>query len=370
MFADKSKKKFYFFIGTTAELIKLFPVISEFERRRIDFKIITSGQTTIDFTEVSQWIKKTKTDIALPGKANESSVLLFLYWAIKGLLASPVLLFKEFNKINKSKSWLVVHGDTVSSLLGAVLAKIFGIRLAHVESGLRSFNFLEPFPEELCRYFVSRMADAHFCPNDWSLRNLPKKDDVKINTFQNTLIESCWFSLEEKDLSLSSNIRSKYFVFITHRQEHVIFGKQRSRSMVNFVLKNFPKNLSCVFVTHATTSNFLKSVNFNFALWKKKKVKFLPRLRYGKFMGLLRDAEFIVTDGGSNQEESYYLGLPCLLLRKQTERIEGLGENVLLAGDNKRLIKSFLGNYKSYRRSSVHPETRPSKIIVDHLIKS
>lgn len=370
MLADKSKGMVYFFIGTTAELIKLFPVIREIERRKIDFKIITSGQTTIDFNEVSTWIKKTSPDIALPGKANESSVFLFLIWTLKSLFISPLLLFKEFGRVNRAKSWFIVHGDTASSLIGAIISKFFGLRLVHIESGLRSFNFREPFPEELSRFFVSKLADVHFCPNKWSIDNLSDKDGEKINTFQNTLIESCWLSLQKSKILKGSTPKRKYFVLITHRQEHVVFGKEESKSIINYVLKNFGPGLSCLFVTHATTSKFLKAVNFNFSLWKKRRVKFSPRLNYGDFMALLKGAEFIVTDGGSNQEEAYYLGLPCLLLRRQTERIEGLGENVVLAGEDRALIKSFLRNHSKYKRNPVRPKIRPSTIIVDYLVKN
>lgn len=360
----------YFFIGTTAELIKLFPIIHELEKRGVDFKIITSGQTTIDFDEVSAWIKRIKPDIALPGKANESSVFLFFIWAVRSFFFAPILLFKEFNGTKKFDSWFIVHGDTISSLIGAVISKIFRLRLVHIESGLRSFNFLEPFPEEISRYFVSRMADVHFCPNEWSMKNLTKIQGEKINTSQNTLIESCWFSLGEKRSYLAKRnyLGDKYFVLISHRQEHVVFGKNENKSMIDFVLRNFDNQLKCLFVTHATTADFLKSVNFNFSLWERRRVKFLPRLNYIDFMELLNKAAFIVTDGGSNQEESYYLGLPCLLLRKRTERIEGLGENVVLAGKSKQLIKSFLEDPEKFRRTKVYPKKRPSKIIVDYLL--
>ena len=360
-------KQIYFFVGTTAELLKLFPVIRELELRKIDFKIITSGQTGINFDEVSLYIKKTKADIILPGKTNDSSVFLFLLWALKTLFFGPFTLAKEFRNIDKSESWFIVHGDTVSSLIGAIIAKLFGLRLVHIESGLRSFDFLDPFPEELTRFLVAKLTDVHFCPNKWSLNNLAQEGGAKINAFQNTFIESLHFALSRR--SVAKLPGKKYFILITHRQEHVIFGKRQNQRQVELILKNFPRKLICLFITHSTTESFLKSVGFRFGFWRKRKVKFIPRLKYGEFVRLLKNAQFMVSDGGGNQEEAYYLGLPCLIIREHTERREGLGENVVLAQNNEKIIMDFLRNYRNYKSKPVRSKIRPSKVIVDYLLK-
>ena len=76
----------------------------------------------------------------------------------------------------------------------------------------------------------------------------------------------------------------------------------------------------------------------------------------------------MITDGGSNQEEMYYMGKPCLLLRNNTERIEGLGRNVLLSRNNNNDIRKFIKNYILYIRPHVSIETLPSKIIVNYLM--
>ena len=84
-------------------------------------------------------------------------------------------------------------------------------------------------------------------------------------------------------------------------------------------------------------------------------------------MKLMENAEFIATDGCTNQEEAYYMGVPLLALRNHTERIEGLGENIVISKSKKTVIKNFLKNYKKYKRKAVNYKTRPSKIIVDFL---
>ena len=93
----------------------------------------------------------------------------------------------------------------------------------------------------------------------------------------------------------------------------------------------------------------------------------LPRQNFFKFHNLLTKAEFIITDGGSNQEECYYLGTPCLLLRSETERLEGIGENVVISNFNPTIIEDFVLNYNSYRRQPIPATFSPSRFIVDQL---
>lgn len=363
-------KKIYFFVGTTTELIKLAPIIRELEKRGVPFKIITSGQTEVNFKELSFLIKKSSADITLGKKAGQPSTFLFVVWFLKTLVAIPFLR-KEFVGLNKNNTYFIVHGDPVSSLAGALIAKFYNLKLVHIESGLRSFSFLEPFPEEICRFIISKIADIHFCPNQWSLNNLLREKGMKVNTFQNTQIESYLAAISKR-----SNFRSelkiktkKYFVLIVHRQEHVIFGKQKSKEIIDFILTKADKNLLCIFITHATTLNFLRSVNFKLSQDQQKRVQFVSRLSYIDFVNLIAGSEFLITDGGGNQEEAYYMGLPCLILRNVTERIEGLGHNVILSKMNKKTIGSFMENYKKYKKIKINPEIKPSKIIVDYLLK-
>ena len=81
----------------------------------------------------------------------------------------------------------------------------------------------------------------------------------------------------------------------------------------------------------------------------------------------MKNAEFIVTDGGSNQEESYYMGKPCLLLRTETERMEGLGHNVVISNFDSAVIDNFLCYYKLYQKEPISKTISPSQIIIDHL---
>lgn len=365
------RKKFYFFVGTTAEFIKLAPVIKEFKDREIDFKLITSGQNKILFEELSGYLGPIKADISLKEKSEKPSILGFALWGIRTFFASLVLLGEEFKGLNKRNCYFIVHGDTVTSLLGSLVAKFYRLNLVHIESGLRSFNFFEPFPEEISRYIVSRLADVHFCPNKWSVDNLKSVAGAKINTKQNTLLESFWWAERKRKPAVIKKINGEYFVLVIHRQEHVLFKKEKIKELMKYILENVEQRLSCVFITHAISLNFLKEVAPELPEEIKRNLNLIPRLPYSDFMRLIRNSEFVITDGGSNQEETYYMGKPCLLLRSRTERIEGLGKNVLLSKYNKRVIKEFINNYRRYNKNKIYRKNikkTPSRIIVDYLI--
>lgn len=362
-------KHIYFFIGTTAELIKLAPVIKHFKDREIDFKIITSGQTKILFEEMREYLGSVEVYLALGEKDEISSVFRFLLWAMKTFFRCLFSLRKEFKGLDKANSYFIVHGDTVSSLIGALIASIYGLKIVHIEAGLRSFNFLEPFPEELCRFIISYLSNIHFCPNEWCINNLRSKKGVKVSTKQNTLIEHCQAAIQAGRNPRNVDKLRDYFVLIIHRQEHVIFGRKSTKRILEFILAHVPHNLNCVLIMNEVTLRFLKSVGLYSDLRKRKGVILIPRLPYMEFIKLLDKAECILTDGGCTQEEAYYMGKPCLLLRNRTERIEGLGENVVLGKGDKRVIKDFFNDYKRYKRGRIYFKKAPSEIIADYLIE-
>lgn len=367
------QKNIYFFIGTTAELIKLSPVIKEFKKRKIDFKIIASNQNVLNFDELKALLDKQQAYYTFkfkPMRLPKNIYLQFVIWAIKAFTNHLLYFRNEFKGLDKKNSFFIVHGDTVSALLGAIIAKIYRIPLVHIESGLRSFNFFEPFPEEFCRFIVSHLTDIHFCPNSWAVNNLRNHKGAKIDTKNNTLIESLTTILKVTSKFKYFKLpQKKYFLLVLHRQEHILFRKNLTKYFLNLFTQYTNEDLACVLVLHKLTERFLNKEGLMAKLRKNKNYIFVPRLPYPDFIQLMKKAEFIATDGGSNQEESYYLGKPCIILRDVTERIEGLGENVVLSKEDNFTIKNFLNNYKKYRRDTVPIKPPPSKIIVDYLLK-
>lgn len=367
-------KKLYFFVGTTAELIKLSPVMRQLKRRRVGFKIISSNQNTLHFDELKPIIGRQAAYYTFVMKkitGINNIYIRFLWWVVKSFGNYLLYFLKEFKNVNKKEVCFIVHGDTITALIGAFIAKLCRVRLVHIESGLRSFNFFEPFPEEISRFVVSWLADVHFCPNRWAVENLKFRRGVKINTFNNTIGESTALALKargapKKVKGLSSG---KYFVLVVHRQEHTLFNKEMTKKVIDLMTGYADKKLKCVFVMHQLTHDYLKSDKKLYAkIRRNPNIITPPRLGYLTFVNLLKNSEFIATDGGTNQEEAYYLGKPCLILRKRTERIEGIYENAVLYGGDLSTAKAFVANYKSYKRKRVTLRKLPSRIIVDALL--
>lgn len=364
------KKNIYFFIGTTAEFIKIAPVIKELKKRGVQFKLITAGQTKVHFEDLEKFTGKITPDIIFKEKVNKASVVHFMLWAMRTLVSAPFVLKDEFRNIDRKGTYFIIHGDTVTSIIGAFVAKMHGLKLVHIESGDLSFNLLEPFPEEICRNINIRLADIMFSPTDWAKNNLRKIPGRKINTKQNTIIETCLWAVKNGQLPKFAKKLGKYYILIIHRQEHVIFRKNWSRNVMETVITNANPNLSCVILKHDLTVKIIDSLWQTLPKSIREKIFLTPRIKYTDFMKLVKRSEFIATDGASNQQEVYYMGKPCLALRDHTEQIEGLGQNVILSKSNQEVIKNFLTNYKKYKRQPVTIKVaeKPSKIIVDYLV--
>lgn len=346
------------------------PVIREFKNQGIKFKIISSGQNNISNNyRLLKLSGIEKIDIILYQKKIKQSVSGLFFWFFKTLIRGLFDLKKEFTSLDRRNVFIIIHGDTVSTVIGALIGKFYRLRIAHIEAGLRSFSYFHPFPEEINRMVTSRFADIHFCPNEWAVNNLTKIKGIKVNTYQNTLIDSLEIAshqITESDL-LHLLRDQRFFIFVTHRQEN-IYNKKLINYLLN-TIQSISKAMKCVFILHRPTKRALEKYGFLTRIEGKDNIIIRPRLDYFEFIRILEKCEFIITDGGSNQEESYYFGKPCLVLRHKTERVEGLDQNVIISNNRNEIISEFVEDYKKYCKQKIQPKIRPSSIVVNYLIK-
>jgi UDP-N-acetylglucosamine 2-epimerase (non-hydrolysing) len=219
-----------------------------------------------------------------------------------------------------------------------------------------------PFPEEIDRQIVSFFADSHFCPNSWAVANLKHAHGKKVNTQQNTLYES--LKLAQSN-AVPASESQKFFILVMHRQENLF-----NAEFIDYVIKTITEvsaTMKCLFVMHPLTKATLSKLGLLETVQNNANIQVVSNVPYVEFMQILARAEFLLTDGGSNQEEAYYLGKPCLILRKATERIEGLHENVVLYNGNGDFIKDFVADYQKYNRPKLEVAVEPSKIILSEL---
>lgn len=347
----------------------MVPVLRQFSDNRVDFKIIATGQNSIVGSELLNLAKVNKVDIVLNTKSIKQTAVGLFLWFIETILRGAFVLRKELKlERNVETRYMIVHGDTVSTAMGAMLGKIFGMKVVHIEAGLRSFNLLSPFPEEIDRLITSKLTNIHFCPNDWALGNLQKVGGKKINTKQNTLSESLELALKQDGIpdALKKIGFGNFFIFVMHRQENLI-----NTDLVNYLVEKVietSEQLKCMFILHAPTELTLEKMHLLEKVKSTKNIYAFNRLPYVDFMKSINACEFLITDGGSNQEESSYFGKPCLILRKHTERIEGLNSNVVLSMNDPVKIEEFIKNYQKYIRSPISFSEKPSSIILKYLI--
>jgi len=351
-------------IGTKAQLIKIAPVLKAFKANNIDYNYISTGQhkATIDHILANFNIKKP--DYTLYEGKDITSIFQMFIWLIGNIF--KILIYKEKVFKNDKNGVVLVHGDTISTLLGAIMGKLAGLKVAHVESGLRSFNLFHPFPEEIIRILTFKLSDYMFYPNDWAGNNLKKYKSIKINTGTNTLYDALKIALPAiKNISDIDIPDKKYGIVSLHRFENIYNYKSFNRIMS--IVKEISDKKYLLFILHKPTEKKLKAFGFYQNLAENTNIELRKRYDYFKFIKLVLEAEFIVSDGGSNQEECHYLGKPIILLRKATERNEGIDENCVLSQYDSSKINEFINNIDKYKFDIKELPFSPSEIIVKEL---
>lgn len=360
------------FIGTKAQYVKTAPVLKELERRSIEYNLIDSGQhgrLSADYRryfgikDPDAYLKETGRDI--------KTVFEAATWSLTTLLRIVFTPRRLFNSLFRGeKGVCLIHGDTPTTLLSALACKRMGIRVAHLESGLRSFNLWHPFPEEIIRILTMRISDYLFAPNEWSYENLVKMKlkGTLVLVEGNTNIDVLR-SVDHANVTLPpiATGNEKFVVFSIHRAETIL--KRGRLSQVVELARKVAKSYPVLFCMHPPTKRQLERFGFLESLESLENCTTGDLLPYPVFISTIARAHFIVTDGGSIQEESYYLNVPALVTREHTERTEGLGTTVCLAGYDPEKMEAFLRNVEKYRTSDYRDTgLRPSRQIVDFIL--
>ncbi len=245
----------------------------------------------------------------------------------------PVLLERKPDVV-------LVYGDVNSTLAAALVCAKLGVRVGHVEAGLRSFD--RSMPEEINRLVTDQLANVLFTPSEDGDINLLREGIPAERIFRvgNVMIDSLVRLLPEAQKCNRSGVPERYALVTLHRPANVddeIVLKRILRSLLEV-----SQDLGVVFPAHPRTrkriADFGPSAGMDFETIGKR-LQILDPLPYLQFLGLLSSATAVITDSGGIQEETTYLGIPCLTLRENTERpiTVSLGTNVLVGSDPDRL---------------------------------
>jgi UDP-N-acetylglucosamine 2-epimerase (non-hydrolysing) len=248
--------------------------------------------------------------------------------------------------------WVIVVGDVNSTVACALTAKKLGIRVAHVEAGLRSRDM--SMPEEINRLCTDAISDLLFTTDimaDENLRNEGVAAD-KIHFVGNTMIDSLLQQINRaRELPLPEGLApGGYAVLTLHRPANVDSPEFLAPIMraINVIADRLP----VVFPVHPRTAPRLKDLELH------PHVRIVEPLSYLPFLGLVAHSRMVLTDSGGIQEETTVLGVPCLTMRPNTERpiTCEIGTNVLVGTDPDRILREANSILNGYTRHSSIPE--------------
>ncbi|NQE54439.1 UDP-N-acetylglucosamine 2-epimerase [ANME-1 cluster archaeon GoMg3.2] len=318
-------------LGTRPEIIKMSPVIRECEKQNLDYFILHTGQhysynlDKIFFDDLELQAAKYNLDVGSGTHAEETGKMLI---GIENAL-------KE-----EKPDVVLVEGDTNTVLAGALAAVKLGVKVGHVEAGLRSYD--RTMPEEINRVLADHISDYLFAPTEEAKKNLLREgvEENKIFVTGNTIVDAVYQNLEiakrKVDILKKLNLTSKeYFLVTAHRQENVDIKERLKGILDGLELVYLEFNLPIIYPIHPRTMKRIKE----FGLEVPNGVELIESLGFLEFLQLEVNATLVLTDSGGVQEETCILKVPCVTLRDSTERPETLevGSNVL-AGVNQNMI--------------------------------
>ena len=281
-----------------------------------------------------------------------------------GAMTGQMLEKIEKVLIQENPDWVLVYGDTNSTIAGALAAKKLHIKVAHVEAGLRSFNM--SMPEEINRILTDRISDLLLCPTDTAVENLNKEGfknlDISILKTGDVMQDAAIF-YSKKEQAPNFKIPEEFVLSTIHRAENTDNDKRLSSilSGLNFIAKSTP----IILPLHPRTKNIINKASFDIS-----NLTIVEPVGYLEMVYLLQRSKIVMTDSGGLQKEAFFFKKPCITLRDETEWVELVkgGFNTLV-GANEKLIKNAFKN-QSYNidfNVNLYGEGRACKNIVEKL---
>lgn len=368
-------KKILVVFGTRPEAIKMAPVIKALKTRSdlVELKVCVTAQHRFMLDQVLSFFEIVP-DFDLDLMRNKPD----LYQ-----LTADVLLKMKGVLEECLPDYVLVHGDTTTSMAVALASYYMRIPVAHVEAGLRTYNRYAPFPEEINRQLTGRIADIHFAPTIQAKKNLLREgvDEDHIHVTGNTVIDALHWAKkrlldyrdEEIDELMQLVIAEKKIILVTaHRRENHGQGILDICKALHGIAKQ--QNVTIIFPVHL---NPVVREPVYELLGDLPNVKLLPPLGYPAFMWLMMEAHFIITDSGGIQEEAPGLGKPVLVMRDVSERPEAIEAGMVkLVGTHAESIMSeslnLLQNEEAYQKmaSGINPygDGKSAQRIMNHLL--
>lgn len=341
--------------GTRPEAIKMAPLVLKLKENPniFDVKVCITAQHREMLDQVMNFFNiKADYDLDLM-KPNQN---------LNSLTADIITGLKPVIEDCKP-DYVFVHGDTTTSMAAALSAFYAGVKVAHIEAGLRTHNKWSPFPEEMNRAITGRLADLHFAPTEASKQNLLQENitEEKIIVTGNSVIDALLIGVDkiknnipqEIEFLISNLDASKKMILVTgHRRENHGEGFIQICKALKQIAEN--NDVEIVYPVHLNPN--VKGPVYDI-LGGIENVHLIEPQGYAAFLWLLDHSYLIITDSGGVQEEAPSLGKPVLVMRDTTERPEAVevGTVILVGTDANKIVEeaeSLLNNKERYESMS------------------
>ncbi len=355
-------------VGARPNFMKVAPIVEAMKRREREFAplVVHTGQH-YDASMSDAFFA----DLELPQPD------VYLGVGSSSHAAQTAAIMERFEPVvlREKPDWVLVVGDVNSTLACALVCAKLGVRVAHVEAGLRSRD--RTMPEEINRVLTDQISSLLFTPSADADANLLAEGipAERIRLVGNVIIDSLYKHLER---ARKSSIRNQlgltdkqYAVLTLHRPTNV--DEQHSFEKILASLERIVDRLPIVFPVHPRTKNAITELGLAERVEKIRGLRLIEPLGYLDFLNLISGARLVLTDSGGIQEETSVLGIPCLTLRENTERpiTLTLGTNTIVGTDTEKIVASAFSKLDETKKQAVTIplwDGRAAERIVDGLV--
>ncbi len=318
-------------LGARPQFIKAGSVSRQFERYGVEEVIVHTGQhydqnmSDVFFTQMQ--IPKPKYNLGIGGRSH-------------GAMTGQMIEEIEVILLKEKPDWVLVYGDTNSTLAAAIAASKLRIKIAHVEAGLRSFNM--NMPEEINRILTDRISHVLFCPTKTSVLNLEAEGvsdwGADVQLVGDVMHDGALFYKTSSEPV--EGVSGSYILATVHRAENTD-SPERLTNIVEAV-NELANEHQIVFPIHPRTRGKLAELS----LALSDSVNVIDPVGYLEMVWLIDNARLVLTDSGGLQKEAFFFGKPCITLRNETEWVELVEHdvNTLVGADRNKIVSAVNKN--------------------------
>jgi UDP-GlcNAc3NAcA epimerase len=270
--------------------------------------------------------------------------------------------------IVEQPDWVIVYGDTNSTLAGAIAASKLKIKIAHIEAGLRSFNM--QMPEEVNRILTDRVSSLLFCPTKLAVDNLTKegfdawKTNAEVVLSGDVMQDGAIFYKDFARKPIDISIANDFVLCTIHRAENTN-DATRLNDIVS-ALNEIAEEKQVILPLHPRTKNILEQGSYDVS-----NLTIIDPVGYLNMVWLINHCSLVMTDSGGLQKEAFFFAKPCITMRDETEWVELVdnGFNVIVGADKEKILNAYVEYiFQTNYNIDLYGSGKASKTIVEEMI--